>query len=34
MTYNQFCADSMTVDAVIRNLEIIGEAAGYVPMEI
>jgi|GEM_PF-1367145 len=31
MTYKQFFTDGKTVDAVIRNLEIIGEAAGYVP---
>jgi uncharacterized protein with HEPN domain len=34
MTYEQFCADEKTVDAVIRNLEIIGEAAGFIPLEI
>src|SRR5512136_2880923 len=34
MTYEQFSADGRTVDAVIRNLEIIGEAAGYIPQEI
>ena len=34
MTYMQFSTDGKTVDAVIRNLEIIGEAAGYIPMEI
>jgi len=34
MTYEQFFVDGKTVDAVIRNLEIIGEAAGYVPLEI
>ena len=34
MTYEQFCADGKTVDAVLRNLEIIGEAAGYIPLEI
>lgn len=34
MTFEQFCADEKTVDAVIRNLEIIGEAAGHVPLEI
>jgi uncharacterized protein with HEPN domain len=34
MNYEQFCADGKTVDAVIRNLEIIGEAAGYIPLEI
>lgn len=34
MTYEQFSMDSKTVDAVIRNLEIIGEAAGFIPLEI
>jgi uncharacterized protein with HEPN domain len=34
MSYEQFCADGKTVDAVIRNLEIIGEAAGFIPLEI
>jgi uncharacterized protein with HEPN domain len=34
MIYEQFQADGKTVDAVIRNLEIIGEAAGYIPLEI
>jgi uncharacterized protein with HEPN domain len=29
-----FLLDSKTVDAVIRNLEIIGEAAGKIPEEI
>jgi uncharacterized protein with HEPN domain len=27
-------ADSRTVDAVVRNLEIIGEAARAIPVEI
>ncbi|MBV5339300.1 MAG: DUF86 domain-containing protein [Deltaproteobacteria bacterium] len=26
MTYDEFCEDSKTIDAVIRNLEVIGEA--------
>jgi len=26
MTFDEFCDDSKTVDAVIRNLEVIGEA--------
>ncbi|MBI2854960.1 MAG: DUF86 domain-containing protein [Chloroflexi bacterium] len=30
MSYQQFCRDTKTVDAVVRNLEIIGEAARYV----
>jgi uncharacterized protein with HEPN domain len=31
MDYEAFCADSKTVDAVVRNFEIIGEAAGRLP---
>ncbi len=31
MTFEEFCADSKTFDAVIRNFEIIGEAAGRLP---
>ena len=34
MTVEQFRADDKTVDAVIRNFEIIGEAAGRIPLEI
>jgi len=34
MAYDQFVADDKTVDAVVRNLEIIGEAASHVPDEI
>ncbi len=34
LTFEQFSADEKTIDAVIRNLEIIGEAAGHVPLEI
>jgi len=34
MTYEQFCQDERTIDAVIRNFEIIGEAAGYIPESI
>ena len=34
MTFESFCQDDKTIDAVIRNLEIIGEAGGYVPEEI
>lgn len=29
-----FCADEKTVDAVLRNLELIGEAAKKIPEEI
>jgi uncharacterized protein with HEPN domain len=34
MSYQGFCLDQRTIDAVTRNLEIIGEAAGHVPPEI
>lgn len=34
INYDQFRADQKTVDAVIRNFEIIGEAAGYIPETI
>ncbi len=32
--FASFSADEMAMDAVIRNFEIIGEAAGKVPQEI
>ena len=32
--FEDFRADNKTVDSVLRNLEIIGEAARYVPQEI
>ncbi len=31
MNYNDFVKDSKTIDAVIRNFEIIGEAANRLP---
>jgi uncharacterized protein with HEPN domain len=34
MTFEAFCADQKTVDAVVRNLEVIGEAARHVPDEV
>jgi uncharacterized protein with HEPN domain len=34
MDANAFLGDSKTVDAVVRNLEVIGEAARHVPDEI
>lgn len=34
MTFDDFVADRKTVDAVARNLEIIGEAAKNIPDEI
>ncbi len=29
-----FCADQRTIDAVVRNLEIVGEASRHVPSEV
>jgi uncharacterized protein with HEPN domain len=34
MTFEQFRADDKTYDAVVRNLEIIGEAAKRLPDEV
>jgi len=34
LDYNSWLKDQKTIDAVIRNLEIIGEAAANVPQEI
>lgn len=34
MTLESFVADELTYDAVLRNLEVIGEAAKRVPEEI
>lgn len=34
MAYEDFENDERTVDAVIRNLEIIGEAAKNIPLEL
>lgn len=31
LSFDQFEANEMVVDAVVRNLEIIGEAAGHIP---
>ena len=31
MTFEQFLADDRTVDAVVRNLTVIGEAARHIP---
>ncbi|WP_305311901.1 DUF86 domain-containing protein [Methanolobus sp.] len=33
ITLEEFLEDEMRVDAVVRNLEIIGEAAGKIPPE-
>ena len=34
MSFKQFLADDRTFDAVMRNLQIIGEAAKNIPQEI
>lgn len=34
LSFEEFSEDEMRVDAVIRNLEIIGEAAGNVSIEV
>jgi len=34
MTYETFCANQLVIDAVVRNLEVIGEAANHVPAGI
>jgi len=34
LSYSDFEKDSKTVDAVIRNLEIIGEAVKHLPQEL
>jgi len=34
LSYDEFTEDSKTIDAVIRNFEIIGEAANRLPDEI
>lgn len=34
MSFEAFREDARTIDAVVRNIEIIGEAASHVPKEI
>ena len=34
MTFETFGSDQRTIDAVVRNLTVIGEAAGHVPEDI
>lgn len=34
MDYDEFVADEKTVDAVLRNFEVIGEAAKNVPADV
>lgn len=33
MSFEDFCANQLVFDAVVRNLEIIGEAAKHLPAE-
>ncbi|MGQ0541894.1 MAG: HepT-like ribonuclease domain-containing protein [Blastocatellia bacterium] len=33
MSFEEFCADKKTVDAAIRNLEIIGESVKNIPSD-
>ncbi len=34
LSYQEFMQDEKTIDAVVRNLEIIGEASKNIPVEI
>jgi uncharacterized protein with HEPN domain len=34
LTYDEFVRDKKTVNAVVRSIEIIGEAAKHIPLEI
>ena len=34
MTEDEFIADDKTIDAVVRNMTVIGEAANFVPEEV
>jgi uncharacterized protein with HEPN domain len=34
MTFDNFCKDCKTIDAVVRNLSVIGEASKNMPEEI
>ena len=34
MDYPTWCKDKKTIDAVIRNFEIIGEAANHIPADV
>lgn len=34
VSYEEFCDDEKTVDAVLRNFEVIGEAAKNVPEDV
>lgn len=34
MSYSEFCRDEKTIDAVVRNIEVIGEAASHLPSDL
>jgi uncharacterized protein with HEPN domain len=34
ISFEDFCTDNRTIDAVVRNFEIIGEAAKNIPHEL
>ncbi len=34
LSFDTFCGDDQVIDAVVRNLEVIGEAARHIPPEI
>lgn len=34
MDFDAFCADEKTIDAVLRNLQIMGEAARHIPSNV
>ncbi|KXS43390.1 DUF86 domain-containing protein [Methanolobus zinderi] len=34
LSFEEFSKDEMRIDAVVRNLEIVGEAAGNIPSDI
>ena len=34
LSYEQFSSDDRTIDAVIRNFEVLGEAAGKLPPQV
>ncbi len=34
LSFEDFTGDNITIDAVLRNLEVIGEAASQVPAEV
>jgi len=34
MSFDEFAEDTKTIDAVVRNFEIIGEAAKHIPLTL